>query len=394
MKTLAWLLLWALIAGVGTLQIRKRGATDNRLDQPVDALLWNQKEEMSALEQELKRAAREAEARRHADVEKAWGGTLAAALKNPAFSLREALHRAAQVCAPTNTLTGVEVDRFTEFTVIYESASAIATNDMVAAARKLMPVAKEYLDAVRFSVRGKLVAEIDRSDIEFIEDWERAPEQRIVALLPREAQSRIVEDAGAIERLKNEQRISEALAAQPELREKAEKADQQLRQAIQDAYSELTKAFEASRRALRLHELRSLRGLDEREKDLRAAVEHADKAEKFWASPVKEWEQVLEGEGIGGDLREVLVKSFPAIYRHHPEKTAKVFEALREEISSVRFLLQMLTRGSDKWRFSGDGIVFIDSDFARRFEEGQRQFREDAQGTEAALREWREAVGP
>ena len=390
MKTLAWLLFWVVIAGVGTLQFRK----NNRLDQPVDALLWKQNEELSALEQELKRAAREAEARRVADLEKAWGGPLAAALKNPAFSLREALYKAAQVCAPTNTLTGVEVDRFTEFTVNYESASPIATNDMVAASRKLMPVAKEYLDAVRFSVRGKLVAEIDRSDIEYIEDWERAPEQRIVALLPREAQSRIVEDAVAIERLKIEMRISQALEGESGLREKAENADRQFRQMMEEAFNELNKALTEIRKAATLHEVRSLRGFDERVKQLREAVAQADRAEQFWKDPAKEWERVLGAEGISGELRELLVTSFPAIFRQQPEKTAKVFEALRGEIESVRFFQKIVIDGGEHWKFTSEGIAFSDPEFTRRIENVQRQLREDAEATNAAVKSWTEAIGP
>src|SRR5687767_12139309 len=206
MKTAAWLILWGVIAAVGWTQIQKRKDVPTGLHQPVDALLWDQKEEMSALDQELERAAPDADARRKAELEKAWGGPLAAAFKNPDYSLREALQRAALACAPTNTLVRAEVDRFTEFTVTFESASPILTNTMIVTARKLMPVARTYLDALRFSVRGKLVAEIDRSDIEFIEDWARAPDQRIAMLLPRESQSRIVEDAAAIERLRDEQR--------------------------------------------------------------------------------------------------------------------------------------------------------------------------------------------
>ena len=52
------------------------------------------------------------------------------------------------------------------------------------------------------------------------------------------------------------------------------------------------------------------------------------------------------------------------------------------------------TAESDKWKFSGGRIVLLDDDFARRFESAHRQIREDIQQTDAALRAWREAIGP
>jgi hypothetical protein len=166
-----------------------------------------------------------------------------------------------------------------------------------------------------------------------------------------------------------------------------------LRQTIEDAVNEMNKALAGVRKAAALHEVRSLRGLDDRAKELREAIGQADRAEQFWKDPAKEWERVLEAEGVSGELRDLLAKSFPAIFRQHPEKTAKVFEALRGEIESVRYLQKMLIEGGDKWRFTSDGIAFRDEEFARRVENAQRQFREDAQGTDAAVKSWMDAVG-
>jgi hypothetical protein len=327
-------------------------------------------------------------------LEIALGGPLVATFKNADYTLHEALNLAARLCAPPNAQTRVDVDRFTEFTVTYDSAVQIPTNQMVKTARSLLPLTKTYLDAVRFAVNGRVSGEINRSDIEFIDDWARAPEQRIVALLPRETQSRIIEDAAAIDRLRIEQKIEAVLAEQPELREKAERADQQLRQAIQDAYGELRSALESVRKAAALHEVRTMRGLDNRERELREAIKHTELAEVGLADPIKVWEHILESEGISGELRDSLVKTFPAMFRSDPQKAAKVFEALRGEIESVRFLQRIITTGGDKWRFTSDGISFRDEEFARRVENAQRQFREDAQGTDAALKAWQEAVGP
>ena len=398
-ETASWLFVWAVIAVLGAYAIRARLQSETKqlraqLDAKVETEMRKGQEELSVFEQDLKLKAREAEARRNAELEKLWGGRLAAAFKNPGYSLREALHRAANICAPTNTIANVQVDRFTEFTVTLDSGETIFTNDMVAFARSFLPLAKSYVDSIRFSQKGTLVAEIDRQDIEFIQDWSRAQEQRIAMLLPRESQSRITEDPALVERYKNELRIAEAIAGDPGLREKAERADRNFRRAIEEAYDELNAALESVRKSASLGDIQSLRDLDKIEKTLKASVQHAAKAQTFWNDPAKRWESVIDAEGISGGLRDALINNYPSIFRQNPKKTANVFAALNTEIKSTQFAMRMLTSEGDNWRFSNGRVLLTDPDFARRFDDAHRQVREDAQQTDAALRAWREAVGP
>lgn len=398
-ETASWLFIWAVIAVFGAYAIRARLQSERTrvraaLDQRVEKTMREGQNSVSLFEQDLKRKARDAEARRRAELEQAWGGRLAAALKNPEFSLRDALNEAAKACAPTNALAYVEVDRFTEFNVTVDSGETISTNDMVAFARRFLPVTKAYIDAVRFSHKGNLIAELDRQDIEFIDDWSRASEQRIAMLLPRESQSRIVQDPAAIERFKNEQRIAEAFAADPASREKAQRADHELRQAIQTAYDDLTKALEGARKGVVLGDVRSLRDLNRCDRSVTAAVDQLERARLFLKDPLAQWQKLLENEGISGDLREALVKGFPGMFRNNPAKTARVLEMVDAEIRSSRYELSLLTGESDKWKFANGRIHLVDEDFARRFDRAEKQVREDQLETEEALRAWREAVGP
>jgi hypothetical protein len=395
----SWLIVWIVVAMFGwravndhfrTEWMQKRLVMDQELQQANNDLT----NQVNLIAQDFRRKSREADTRRKAELDAAWGGSAAAAFKNPAFNLREALLHAAEAAAPTNTLVTVEVDRFSEFVVTIESREMISTNQMIATARKLMPLAKEYLAGLRFSQRGALVAELDRQDIEFIGDWERVPDQRIVMLLPRESKSRVAEDPAAIERLRDEQRIAQALAATPELRDKVEEADRNFRQSVQNAYDELRLTLESLQKATAFGDVRTMRDINERDQQLRAGIEHADRARAFWNDPAAEWGKILNANGVGGDLRETLVKSFGAIFRTDPKRTASVLEALRGMVESSRYLMGMLTRETDKWRFSSEGIVFTKEDFARRFERVQAQLREDSQATETALRRWQEAVGP
>src|SRR5262249_23460859 len=149
------------------------------------------------------------------------------------------------------------------------------------------------------------------------------------------------------------------------------------RQSIQNAYGELTQALEGLQNSVSLGETHSLRDLDRCDNTLRAAIEHADRAKKFWTDPLNEWRRLLEKEGIAPDLREALAKSFAGIFRNDPVKTAKVFEALNGEVESCRYVLQLLENETDKWKFSNGGIALIDDEFTRKFERAQRQVRED-----------------
>jgi hypothetical protein len=275
-----------------------------------------------------------------------------------------------------------------------DSGSIISTNEMVVFARAFLPMTKKYVNSIRFAHKGSLVAEIDRQDIDFIDDWARASDQRIAMLLPRESQSRITEDPALVERYRNEQRMAEMFAANPAFRDKAERADRNLRRALETAYDELHAALESVRKSESVGNIRSLRDLDRSEKEVKAAVEHLSQAKAFWNDPVKEWEKMLDAEGISGELGEALVKGFPGILRHNPVKSANVFNAVDGEIKSSRFAMRLLAGESDKWKFSGGRIVLMDDDFARRFENAHRQIREDIQQTDAALRAWREAIGP
>jgi hypothetical protein len=398
-ETASWLFVWVAIAVLGAYGIRARLQTERQqlraqLDAKVETAMRAGQDELSMFEQDLKLKSRDAEARRRSELEKVWGGPLAAAFKTPALSIGDALNQAAKACAPSNTVAFAEVDRFTEFTVTVDSGETISTNAMIAFARSFLPLAKTYVDSIRFSHKGTLIGEIDRQDIEFIEDWSRAPDQRIAMLLPRESQSRITEDPALIERYRNEQRIAEAIAGDPGLREKAERADRNLRRAVEEAYDELNAALESVRISAALGNIHSLRDLDKLDKALKTAVEHSSKAQIFWKDPAKEWERMIDAEGISGELREALVKNFPSIHRQNPTKTANVFSGLNTEIKSTRYAMRMLTSEGDNWRFSNGQILLIDPDFAKRYEDAHRQVREDAQQTDAALRAWREAIGP
>jgi hypothetical protein len=390
-----WFLFWIAIAIGGASYIQtQQQQTSKQHRRVAEETAQQQSEELSATEQNLRALERSNAARRKTELDRALGGPVAAAFKNPAFALREALQRAAEACAPTNSIVLAEVDRFTEFTVTIDSGDELSRAQMIAFARRFMPFARDYLYALRFSHRGAIIGELDRQDIDFVDDWAAIPDQRIAMLLPREVPLRAV-DPAAIDRLRDEERIGSALAADPSLREKTTRANRNLHQSIQNANGELTLALQGLQKSISLNELRSVADLDSHEKDFRAALDHLKTARDFWTNPTAQWQKLLDAENIQGDLREALVKGFPAMFRTDATKTKKLFDALDGEAESCRYVLKLLTEGTQKWKFyPSGGIVFLDDDLARRFQRAGAQAREDMEAVDAALRQWSEAVGP
>src|SRR5438105_12809418 len=105
--TAAWLLAWIGVWLLVTAEIYQKHAHkifDLRVRAVKEAALLKEEStnSLNTLEQNLRRKAREAATRQNVELETAWGGPVAAAFKNPDFSIRDALQHAAEACAPTN----------------------------------------------------------------------------------------------------------------------------------------------------------------------------------------------------------------------------------------------------------------------------------------------------
>lgn len=340
-----------------------------------------------ALEQRLKLASRQAAARRKQELETALGGPVAAAFKNPDFPLSEALRQGALSCAPTNSSVQVDVDRFTEFTVTISSDRPLTTNQMIAVARSFLPQARKFVDALRFSVGGSVVAELDRQDIEFAEDWTKVPDERVAMLLARELPVSVAQDSAALDRFKEEQRLAAEVGEDPSLREKITKADLDFRQTTQNAYEHVRLAVDLALRASRVAEARSFTDLDARGKLLSEADDHLKQARDFWTAPSKVWRSGLADKGIKGEAQEILAKGLPPNLNKEAARLQKAILSVQGQIESARYLLELLVRNTEKWRFSpGERIIlFTDREFADRFKRAERQVADDYDATEKAL---------
>ena len=402
-RNVVWLILWAIL---GFLVWAGFAHARSRKNDP-DSASWNlakklgdfelkKKEELSLKEQELRAKSREAASRRQAELENILGGPVQAAFKNPDYSLRQALHRAALAVAPTNADVRVDVDRFTEFTIDFSSHTNLSTNEMITVARQLLPVANIYLNSVRFSVKGSVIAELDRQDIEYADDWAKISNDRIALLLAREIPMNPAQDAGAIERLKQEQQFSEVLAADRSLLPKLRDAERQFSAAVKAAYDELAAAIALAEKATSLADVHKPADLDLRKKDLIQAAASAKKSQMFFANPQKSWRDALAAQTMPNDAVDNLQNSFTVLYSHDAAKSNKAFEALQGRFESSKYFLEIAAEQFGNWEFNAEfgQFAFSTEELDRRFNRARNQLIADTQALESALRAWNEATAP
>lgn len=398
-RNLPWLVFWVAIALAGhfwihhanSKSIAKLRSDFKRYSAEAIQKFTRLREEK---EQLLRGKTRDEAARRKLEVDKALGGPVDAALRNPEFTLQRALQSAADACAPSNSVARVEVDRFTEFTVVIRSPEPLATNQMIAFAREFLPQTSKYIDSVRFSVREKIIAELDREDIQFVSNWNEVSDARLIMLLARELPASVAQDAAELARIRQEQALAEVLVAEPGLREKVSRADRNFRQIAQKAYEHLSLAVDLTHRAAAITEVRALGDLDKLEKQIRDARDHFARSKEFWKSPADAWGKSLAAENLSAQAREQFTQNFSAVFQTDDQKMQKLFEALDGQMESTAYLLRLLADNQGGWKFLREegAIQFTDLNFGRTFERARLQVRNDAEATQTALQIWNNAT--
>ncbi len=338
-------------------------------------------------EQSLRLQARQADARRRSELQSALGGLARAAMKDPSLSLTQALLAAATACAPTNTFPQIDIDRFTEFVITFNSQEKLPHGQMFQTARELIPLAGEFLESIRFSVRGEIVAELDRADIEFIPDWSRAPDDRIAMLLGRESSTRALGDTNLVERLRQEEQLGEVFQRDAAIREKAQRAETAFRDQMQSAWADLKSgvdlAFTAS-----LNSARTLGDLDARGRKLLQARESLQRARPIFLNPQSAWEESLAAQGLAGESLGALSRAFPILFRDDSPKAALFFSAIDGQLESVAHFYRLLTDQLGASQLAGDA----DPNLASKIERARRQAVDDARLADQALKDWQDSL--
>lgn len=373
-KLAIWCVFWIAIALFGYGAIRQKTrvtAPPPPKADPVEALMREQDERF-----ELNRRRREIDEQLFARL----GPLPAAAFKHPDLTIAGALQLAAQSSAPTNARAQVSVDRFSEFTVIISRDPIFTTNEMIAACVKLLPHAAPYTHALRFAHGDKVIAELDRADIEFIEDWSRALPDRVAMLLPRESEA----PAGVpTEQLQRERQIVQLIQSDPDLRPKLAKAQEDFFAAARKAHEDLRAALEAADEALDVSsdpKPNYIKRLDQ----LRAAGLQANLAREFYSDSPAAWKTALQSSAVTPDAIAQLAELGETFLRHDRAKTIALLDALDAKLESARYLLQAL---EDQKRPAAAASALESADSSARIQRALEQLRADNDALNRALRQ-------
>lgn len=372
-KLAIWCVFWTAIAlfGYGAIREKRRITTPPATTaDPVQTLMREQDQRF-----ELNRRRKEIDEQLHAKL----GALPGSAFKHPDLSIGQALHLAAQSSAPLNARAHVSVDRFSEFTITISRDPVLTTNEMAATSIKLLPHAAAYTHALRFAHGEKVIAELDRADIEFIEDWSRALPDRVAMLLPRESEA----PAGvATEQLQRERQIIQLIQSDPDLRPKLTKAQEEFFAAARKANDDLRAAIDGSEEALDVSsdpKPNYIKRLDQ----LRAAGRQANAARGFYADSPGVWKAALQSSAVTAEAIDQLAQMGESFLRHDRAKMIAVLDALDAKLESARYVLQAL---EDQKRPAATASALESTDTSDQVRRALEQLRADNEALNRALR--------
>jgi hypothetical protein len=152
-----------------------------------------QQEEMIRQQDQLQREITDRRAAQGRELDAALGGPVQRAVKDPSLSLAEMLRQAALVCAPAGADAVVHVDRFTEFDLVVSLRSLETPLVLAETARCVLSPCARYLNSLRFIYDTNVLLELDRGQIESVEDWTQVTRAQWLKLV-RDPQSRRTSD--------------------------------------------------------------------------------------------------------------------------------------------------------------------------------------------------------
>ena len=117
------------------------------------------------------------------DAIKAFGGPIAAAVKDPALDIRHMLIQIAAAAAPAGTEVSVTVDRFTEFDAALVLHRPLSFRQMAGITKVFLKNGTPYVHNLRFIQGNEVLAQLQEGDIESVTNWETASIESIQGLL-------------------------------------------------------------------------------------------------------------------------------------------------------------------------------------------------------------------
>jgi len=317
----------------------------------------------------------------------ALGGPIDVALKRPDLTILGMIHELARACSPSGSVPHVSVDRFTDFAVLIDLPRQETNAALAEIAKCLLQHSSQYLNAVRFSHHGRVLAQLDRRAIESIPDWAQATPADIEKLLVNPEFSEPPTFVGAPQAA--ERQIQEPQNLPPEV-QRQKVAEERFAEAYHRADAQLRAAFQQQIAAVNFAGVKLLSDLEERSKFLTEAERAAGEAKRVLAEPVVEYERILRQQQLDPVYIRAAARTASQGYARSRQAVTQVFGALEERSTCARQLLAAMKTHFGAWTYEPfqDRLDFHDPAAQQDYAAAIKKFNTASDALANAVQAW------
>ena len=360
-----------------TLKERERARSRERVDREVKAL----------------NAARERRREFDNQLEQAFGGPIAAASKNPDLTISESIEKIASLCAPRGSKVRVSVARFTEFTAIIELPRKLDDLSMAQITQCILGETSTYLNQVQFAHGGRIIAEIDRREIESVMDWRNISPAQIKTLLIDPGDLRIEVAASRSSASSGGNSVEERQNWSPEMRRQREAMDA-FDATLKSAHKNFNASVEAQTQARDITGVRQAFDLIAKGRQLEQAEQLASEAKIILEDPAGAYAKILSAAAIDDTYQRASIRDAVARYQTSARAVHNVFAQNAETIRATSEYLEALSKHFANWTYNGQTKIFQfkSPDAHLAIKSAMERMEKADKNAAAAITEWNNAV--
>jgi hypothetical protein len=317
----------------------------------------------------------------------ALGGVVGVALKHPDLTILGMLQELARGCSPAGSVPHVSVERFTDFTILIDLPRLETNAALATIAHNLLQHSSQYLSAIRFGYRGRLLAQLDRRGIESVADGAKVTAADVEKLLvgPEFSEPPTFVGAGG----PVEQQIQEPQNLPPEV-QRQKLAEERFAEAYRRADAQLRSALEQQMAAVNLAGVKLVSDLDERGKLLAEAERAAAEAKRVLADPVIEYERILQQQQLDPVYIRAAARTAAQAHANSRRAAARIFAALDERSTCARQFLATMKGHFGAWTYEPfrDRVDFHDPAAQQDHAAAIKKFNTASEALASAIEAW------
>lgn len=315
-----------------------------------DAMRVSRQWSRQAQEQEEERQHTLTQRKRELDNQwqEALGGAVEAASKDPSLSISQMIEATARTCAAPEDKVSVTVERFTEFTLDIELSAGSTEAEIVRLAACLLPYCGTYLQRIRFSRGGDILAEFGPGVLAGVKDWRGMKPQTVSAMLA--ARTREV-------RLASVMNVSHGATDLSPDEHKLQTAEEDFYDLVAGHFGLCRQLIRQQDTAVNLASIRSAAELEARIKGLEEAQPRLEKAQAFFEKPETEYEGILRKTGFDSLVVQVTTRGYLEANRMQNAHLLFIFDKLLERQAATMKLLETMRTSFGQWSPTPDGRI-------------------------------------